>query len=130
MLAKTLHEPVTVGIILLFFGLLFYRISVKIRSFKINRVAKKICDKLNEGLLIEPAIAQVIKTSTAYFCCDIKTETADVVHIHIEGLVEDTSHDIYFEKDEYPFADKNKNEWFFKKLTTTLHKEHYDKITT
>ncbi|MEI6400145.1 MAG: hypothetical protein WCO58_01325 [bacterium] len=130
MLVKSIHEPALVGVILFLLGFLFYKIYLKIKNFKINRIAEKICNKLNEGLSVELAIAEVTKDSRAYFYCEIKTSTEYVIHIHIDGLVEDTSHDIYFEKEEYPFGEKKDNDWFFKKPTVTLHKEHYDKITT
>lgn len=130
MLLQILKHPLVASASILFVGVILYTIWNNYKDRKIIQIAKKIRDKMNNQLLLVDALKEIEEESNFVFYAQVKSLTDNALHLNVTGIYKDTSHDIYFEKDEYPSADKNENEWILKKLTTTLHKEHYDKITT
>ena len=130
MLLHILKNPLVAGASILFVAAVLYTIWNNYKDRKIIQIAKKICNKMNDQLPLADALKEIEEESPFIFYYEIKSLKKDCFHLNITSIYKDTSHDIYIEKDEYPSSDKNENEWILKKLTTTVHKERYDKITT
>ena len=130
MLLNILRHPLVAGASILFIGAVLYTVWNNYKDRKIIQIAKKICNKMNDQFSLADALKEIEKESDFVFYTQVKSLTEIDLHITVTGIHKDTSYDIYIEKDEYPSADKKENEWILKKLTTTVHKEQYDKITT
>lgn len=130
MLEKIMTHKVAVSVLIFVVFFILYIIWNNYKKRKVVRIIEKLCSKMNVGMTVDIAMEQIQKESMFVFYHTINSLTEDTLHLHIIGIHAGTSYDIYIEKDEYPSGNRKENEWILKKLTTTIHKEHYDKITT